>query len=102
MGKLTEAAGKHKHVKAVFEIGELSFDLLVKIFPQSEYIKIAESMAEHTDEENAVKIAAWFLDADTKEPAVTATELLSEEWSNHDLSKLMNLWKNVNNGIEGN
>lgn len=102
MNKLTESAKKHDLVKATFNIGGDSHKLLVKIFNKAEYAELVEGVADGDDSVCAEIIEKVIFDPETKKPAITKDELLSDDWTTHDLIALFKFFAMVNAGAEGN
>jgi hypothetical protein len=102
MGKLTESAKKHRFATAFFQLGEDSHELKIKLFSSSKYKEVIEKVTCEDDEVCAAEIATLFMDPETLEPALTAEDILSDNWTTHDLSRLLKLFMDVNSGTEGN
>jgi len=102
MGKLFDAAKKHSYSKATFCIGEEKIELLVKLFGANEYDKQLGTFQAGDNKKAAEVLSSYFLDPDTLKPALTAEELLSDEWKNADSLRLFQLFLDVNLGKEGN
>jgi hypothetical protein len=102
MGKLLDALETHEYSDAEFKIAGKTIPVKVKIFSDVNFQAELEALRIGNEQENAARLASYFLDPETLTQCFTAEILLSGRVKNPDVKRLVQFFVKVNSGIEGN
>jgi len=102
MGKLLEALENHEYSDAEFKIAGKNIPVKVKIFSDVAFQSELEALKNGNEQENAGRLASYFLDPENSMPCFTSEILLSGKIKNSDVKRLVQFFVRVNSGIEGN